>query len=65
MNCSVNNNYFQNKFKILKYKKNIIKKNKNFKNNSKLILVVSNFEKRKNIKAILEILPFAKNNNFS
>ena len=24
-----------------------------------------NFEKRKNIKAILEILPFAKNNNFS
>mgnify|MGYP001177654052 FL=1 len=65
MNCSVNNNYFQNKFKILKYKKNIIKNNKNFKNNIKLILVVSNFEKRKNIKAILEILPFAKSNNFS
>ena len=57
MYCSVNNNFFQGE-----YKKNLInisriKKQNNFLKKDFIIIIVANFEKRKNIKRILEILP--------
>ena len=60
MYCSVNNSYFQSEFK--KNKKNIynIKKKNDFFKDDLIIIVVDNFEKRKNIKSVLEILPLIK-----
>jgi glycosyltransferase involved in cell wall biosynthesis len=58
MNCSVDNYYFKEKYNLLKNKKTVLKKKININTSYFTILVVSNFEKRKNIDLLLSILPF-------
>ena len=64
MNCSVNNNYFSLKYKLNKNKKNLLKMKYNIKTEDRVILLVTNFEKRKNIKSLLNIVPFFKEKNY-
>lgn len=63
MNCSVNNKFFRENYKKNKLNKDYIKKKMNISKKAKVIIVVSNFEKRKNIKALLNILPFIRDKN--
>ena len=63
MNCSVNNIHFMQQYKINKKKIKLLKKKYNINQNDKVIIVVSNFEKRKNIKSLLNIVPIIKNKN--
>lgn len=61
MNCSVNNAHFSYEFR--KNMKKIIFLRNKYKINKKdkVIILVSNFEKRKNIKALLNIIPNFQN----
>lgn len=61
MNCSVNNSHFTLQYKSNKKKIKLLKKKYNISQNDKVIIVVSNFEKRKNIKSLLNIIPIIKN----
>lgn len=57
MNCSVNNQYFSYKYKInLKIKGNL-KKKLGIYQDEKVVILVSNFEKRKNIISLLRVIP--------
>ena len=63
MNCSVNNSFFTQQYKINEKKIKFLKKKYNISQNDKVIIIVSNFEKRKNIKSLLNIVPIIKNTN--
>ena len=63
MNCSVNNSFFTQQYKINEKKIKFLKKKYNISQNDKVIIIVSNFEKRKNIKSLLNIVPIIKNKN--
>jgi glycosyltransferase involved in cell wall biosynthesis len=57
MNCSVNNNYFNYRYKTnLKIKERLKKKLKIDQDN-KVVILVTNFEKRKNIISTLRVIP--------
>jgi glycosyltransferase involved in cell wall biosynthesis len=63
MLCSVNNEYYQNN--ILKnYQIELKKKKLNIQNSAKIILIVANLEKRKNILMFMNLVKFTKNLNY-
>lgn len=60
MNCSVNNRYFSYRYKTnLKIKKKL-KKKLRIDEDDKVIILVTNFEKRKNIISLLQVIPNLK-----
>ena len=62
MNCSVNNAHFSYEYTRKNMKKITFLRNKyKINKKDKVIILVSNFEKRKNIKALLNIIPNFQN----
>ena len=60
MNCSVNNSYFSYRYKTnLKIKKKL-KKKLSIDKDDKVIILVTNFEERKNIISLLQVIPNLK-----
>ena len=57
MNCSVNNNFFSYKYKINLNIREKLKKKFRISQDDKVIILVTNFEKRKNIISLLRVIP--------